>query len=60
MKIVEWLKKALQIHSPSQEMKKHEAEVAYYIRLYVYKVLEAIESVKRAEEEANDEQQSDG
>ena len=51
MKIVEWLKKALRIHSPSEEMKKHEAEVAYYLRLYVYKVLEAIESVKIAEEE---------
>ena len=51
MKIVEWLKKALRIHSPSQEMKKYEAEVASSIRLYVYKVLEAIESVKIAEEE---------
>ena len=54
MKIVEWLKKALQIHSPSQEMKKHDAEVAYYIKLYVYKVLEAIESVNMAEGEDND------
>ena len=54
MKILEWLKKALRIHSPSQEMKQHEAEVAYYIRLYVYKVLEAIESVKMAEEENDD------
>ena len=53
MKIAEWLKKVLRIHSPSQEMKKHEAEVAYYIRLYVYKVLEAIESVKMVEEEDN-------
>ena len=51
MKILGWLKKALRIHSPSQEMKKHEAEVAYYIRLYAYKVLEAIESVNIAEEE---------
>ena len=54
MKIVEWLKKALRIHSPSQEMKKHEAEVAYYMGLYAYKVLRAIESVKMAEEEDND------
>ena len=54
MKILEWLKKAFRIHSPSQEMKKHEAEVAYYIRLYVYKVLEAIESVKMVEEDAKD------
>ena len=57
MKIVEWLKKALQIHSPSQEMKKHEAEVAYYMGLYAYKWLEilgAIESTNMEEEDAND------
>ena len=36
-------------------MKKHEAEVAYYVGLYAYKMLEAIESVNMAEEEANDE-----
>lgn len=54
MKIVEWLKKALRIHSPSQEMKKHEAEMAYYVGYYAYKMLEAIESVNMAEEEAND------
>ncbi len=51
MKVVEWLKKALRIHSPSQEMKKHEAEVAYYVGLYAYKRLEAIESANMAEEE---------
>lgn len=51
MKIMKWLKKALRIHSPSQEMKKHEAEVAYYMGLYAYKVLSAIESVKMAEED---------
>ena len=51
MKIVEWLKKALRIHSPSQEMKKNEAEVAYYVGLYAYKMLEAIESVNMAEED---------
>ena len=51
MKIVEWLKKALRIHSPSQEMKNHEAEVAYHIGLYAYKMLGAIESVNMAEED---------
>lgn len=57
MKILGWLKKALRIHSPSQEMKKHEAEVAYYMGLYAYKwleILEAIESVNMAEGEDND------
>ena len=54
MRILEWLKKALRIHSPSLEMKQHEAEAAYYIGLYAYKVLGAIESVNMAEEEAND------
>ena len=56
MKIVEWLKKALRIHSPSQEMKEHEAEIAYYMGLYAYKMLGAIERVNMAEEEANDDQ----
>lgn len=54
MKIVKWLKKVLRIHSPSKEMKQHEAEVAYYIGLYAYKMLGAIESVNMVEED-NDE-----
>ena len=51
MKIVEWLKKALRINSPSKEMKKHEAEAVYHIGLYAYKMLGAIDGVNMADED---------
>lgn len=43
MSLTKWLKKAMGIHSPSEEMKPHSDECAHYIGVIVAKFLGAID-----------------
>ena len=55
MNLVGWLKRALKIHSPSQEMQKESAEIAYYAGIFALKYLKTIDgALKKTKRRDND------
>lgn len=55
MNLVGRLKRALKIHSPSQEMQKESAEIAYYAGIFALKYLKTIDgALKKTKRRDND------
>ena len=48
-----WIKKALKIHSPSEEMQKASMKIAAFVAVYVYETMKRIQAAMDSEQEKN-------